>query len=389
MARRRVCWVFWLCGAAVLHWFGNNAGTFAVLAASVCAPILLAALGVLAAGGIRAAFELPRDGVKREALSGVFRVRNAGFLPIQRATCRVVCTNALTGAETVRTLSFSLAPKGTVDIRFDLTAVHCGRLTVQADRLQTGDVFGLFAREADFAAERRLWISPLRFPVSVSLPEQSDAVMDSDQYSMTHPGYDPSETYAIRAYIPGDPIRSIHWKLSQKADTLLTRELGLPVVKRVLLLLETTILGESPVSADMMDAAAEVFTSISAALCAQGVAHTLGFRDAETGALREMEIEDEDGLAAAMEGFLVSTFTKGGHTAASRFRDVHEICAYAHAVVVAAENPPDLNLLRNGNRVTALVCNGETARNGYQPDGTYAFAFLADNYAIELDTLEL
>ena len=390
VTHRRVYWALWLCGAAVLHWFGNNAGTFAVLLASVCAPLLLAALGMRAARGVRAAFELPRDCVKNEALSGVLRVRNTGFLPIQRAVCALSCTNSLTGEIASRELSFSLPPLGKADIRFTFLSAHCGKLTVTASRLRTGDALGLFACETGFRAERSVWNFPLRFPISLSLQEQADAITDSDQYSMTQPGFDPSETYAIREYIPGDPIRSIHWKLSQKADTLLTRELGLPVVRRLLLLLETTILGaDKPIAPAQMDAAEEVFTAVSAALCAQGVPHTLGFRDAETGALREAEIESEDDLAAAAEEFLLSAFTPGGHTAASRFRDAHELCAYAHAIVVATENPPDLDLLRNGNRVTALICGGDMSQNGCQPDGTYAFAFSPENYAIELDTLEL
>jgi len=389
VTRRRVCWMLWLFGAAVLHWFGNNAGTFTVLFASIVVPVLLAALGSFAAGSIRVTFDMPRDGTKNEPFTGVLHVQNAGFFPVQRAVCRVTCTNALTGAGMTRVLPFSLPPKGKTDIRFDLVSSHCGRLTVTTDHLRTGDVFGLFERSIAFHAEHGLWIRPSRFPVNVSLPEQADAIADSDEYSMTQPGYDPSETYAIRAYIPGDPIRSIHWKLSQKADTLLTRELGLPVVRRMLLLLETTILGTDTINADAMDAAAEVFASVSSALCGQGVAHTLGYRDAETGALREWELADEDTLAMATEGFLTSTFTKGGNTVAARFRDAHELCAYAHVVVVAVETPPDLDLLRNGNRVTALVCNGEPAWNGYQPDGTYAFAFSTENYAIELDMLEL
>ncbi len=63
--------------------------------------------------------------------------------------------------------------------------------------------------------------------------------MDSDEYSMRKAGYDPSETFAIREYQPGDRIRQIHWKLTEKFDSLMVRDYGLPIQNTVLLLLET------------------------------------------------------------------------------------------------------------------------------------------------------
>ncbi|MCQ2538114.1 MAG: DUF58 domain-containing protein [Lachnospiraceae bacterium] len=40
---------------------------------------------------------------------------------------------------------------------------------------------------------------------------------------------DPSEAYGIREYVPGDSIKSIHWKLSEKTGKTMVREYGMPV----------------------------------------------------------------------------------------------------------------------------------------------------------------
>lgn len=37
-------------------------------------------------------------------------------------------------------------------------------------------------------------------------------------------GTDASEMFDIRSYVPGDDIRSIHWKLSGKTDELIVRQ---------------------------------------------------------------------------------------------------------------------------------------------------------------------
>ena len=41
---------------------------------------------------------------------------------------------------------------------------------------------------------------------------------------MSKRGYDATEVFDLREYQPGDSIRSIHWKLSEKFDTVLVRE---------------------------------------------------------------------------------------------------------------------------------------------------------------------
>lgn len=46
-----------------------------------------------------------------------------------------------------------------------------------------------------------------------------------------------SETQSIRPYVPGDPVRQIHWKLSAKTGQTLLREIGLPQTGGILLAL--------------------------------------------------------------------------------------------------------------------------------------------------------
>lgn len=41
-------------------------------------------------------------------------------------------------------------------------------------------------------------------------------------------GSDASEMFDIRDYVPGDDIRTIHWKLSGKTDELIVRQASAP-----------------------------------------------------------------------------------------------------------------------------------------------------------------
>ena len=48
-------------------------------------------------------------------------------------------------------------------------------------------------------------------------------MLESDRSADSRRGNDPGEVRAIREYVPGDPVRNIHWKLSEKTDKLLVK----------------------------------------------------------------------------------------------------------------------------------------------------------------------
>ncbi len=54
-------------------------------------------------------------------------------------------------------------------------------------------------------------------------------ITDSDTFSVTRPGDDPSEVFEVREYKDGDRISRIHWKLSNKMDKYIVKDFSLPV----------------------------------------------------------------------------------------------------------------------------------------------------------------
>ena len=123
-------------------------------------------------------------------------------------------------------------------------------------------------------------IAPNIFPMETQIAYGESTNMDSDEYSMKKAGYDPSETFAIREYQPGDRIRQIHWKLTEKFDNLMVRDYGLPIQNTILLLLETGYAQDKP-DPDCMDALAEALLSVSQELASQQVVHSIGWQNHE------------------------------------------------------------------------------------------------------------
>ncbi len=111
------------------------------------------------------------------------------------------------------------------------------------------------------------------YPVQLSFSDRSSVELDSDEYSMHHPGDDPSETFALREYVPGDRVRSIHWKLTEKTGEVIVRQLGLPVNNSILLLMDNSV--SAPCAPEDCEALGELTASVSAALCSAGFAHQM------------------------------------------------------------------------------------------------------------------
>lgn len=69
-----------------------------------------------------------------------------------------------------------------------------------------------------------LSIDTVIHPARTRTQPQKRPRMWSSNHTVLVPTQHPSEQYELRAYRPGDTLRSVHWKLSAKTDALLVRE---------------------------------------------------------------------------------------------------------------------------------------------------------------------
>ncbi len=375
MRRNRLVWAAWLIAAAALWLFENNAATLTLLLASILLPALSILAAKRAAGRVRAALDAPAHCAKGDVLHATLSVGSIGIF--SRAAGRVRCENRLTNecAET----AFSVSPRlsGVAALTLAADAARCGTLRLTAETW-TEDLFGLRRFPAPAGAAAFVTVEPALFLPAVSLSENTTVIRDGERYSQTKPGSDPSETFAIREYRPGDPIRQIHWKLSQKADMTMLRELGLPVIEQTLLVFRNLLSEREAVSPETADAMAEVFLSISRALSNEGCAHTAAF--AEEGRFTLVEVQNDADFRAMEERFLTLSWEADDGALSRLLAET----PYAHAAIVCAAAPPDAEAFCRGNRVTVL-----TASPSAEAAGVVSVPFSAAGYREELQFVEL
>ena len=124
-------------------------------------------------------------------------------------------TDAMTDSKT--STLYSVFDRGTTKIPIDTS--HCGAFTYKITDLRVYDLFGFFftRRKADRTCE--VLVRPV--PCMPAFMPNSMGVKARLLRKAKAPT---SEIYDIRDYTQGDPVKSIHWKMSAKKDKLIVRE---------------------------------------------------------------------------------------------------------------------------------------------------------------------
>jgi len=310
MITRVVFVLLWIVTVGLLHLFGNNIGTFVVLAISVVVPVLAGAL--LACVKARAVFFTPQTCEKGG--SALCNIMAAGWVA---KLCKI---SAIVEWKNLFTYESGIIT--TVLGEFAIPAPHCGVLHVRVNKLKVADPFGIFIRELKYETDGYIFIPPtgcdVTLPILNVAPNQ-----DSSIYSTTRPGHDVSETYAIREYVPGDPIRSIHWKLTEKLDKVMVREFGLPISNSVVVWLDA---GQSA-QPSKWDAAGERLYAMILALLEAGIRVGVGWY-AEGDRAVEMGVASQDDTLTAVQ----LCFTNARHGVLS---PPQQSTAFEHVIIVA------------------------------------------------------
>jgi uncharacterized protein (DUF58 family) len=186
----------------------------------------------------------------------------------------------------------------------------------------------------------------------------------------------------IKEYVPGDPVRNIHWKLSEKIDKPLVRVLGSPVSDQYLIILDNpSDIAHDPAA---LDAVAAVYASLIHTLRMNDLTCYTGWTDPKTGKAVIRRVADENEAAAAADEYLAvparmpSAFAKIS-------RDIAD-ARYAHVVIVSSHIPGNIDVLANGCNVTILKYgdSGSFTEGSMTVAGFQASTYKSDTAGIEI-----
>ena len=220
------------------------------------------------------------------------RLERKNTLPLPPVRVRLTWSNQLTGER--GTLACLLrSGDGTDQLSLSLPAPHCGQLVCAVERAAACDLLGLFPLPLPGRAGAALLLLPL--PAEVTLPAELDAPRTGGAVLRPRPGGGPGEDYDLREYRAGDPLRSIHWKLSSKKGDLVVRETLEP--RQAELILTYDHFG----SPEELDQVFDRLCTLSRLLLAKGRSHRIQWAAPVSGEITDREVDSERSLMACLE----------------------------------------------------------------------------------------
>lgn len=391
MGKSRVLWVLWLVLMTLFCVVTESPAGYLLWTVSVVLPCVSGLLARKAGKKLQVELTADAYGEKEKEIDGRILVENTSFLPLDRVICHLSCENLLTGERENNSVRMAAPAKVRVETAIRWKCRHAGRVRISLKQITYFDLFGLFCFRLQLKGDASALslIAPHTFPVETQVAYGESSNMDSDEYSMKKAGFDPSETFAIREYQPGDRIRQIHWKLTEKLDSLMVRDYGLPIQNTILLLLETGRMpGSEKTDPDCLDALAEAFLSVSQELLSQQIVHSIGWQNHEENTFSCMEVENEEGLNISLADFLSAVPGEDALSVAEHYMETHEQLEFAHVVIFTPEHQPGLGFLAGQCLLTEVICQPGTFGYDHQ-DGIAMVGAEPENMAEVLSYLEI
>jgi len=131
----------------------------------------------------------------------------------------------------------SLISLGSYVIRRNIRFTYRGNYEIGIDTVYVYDLFRMFCWKININLFENIYVLPRHM---VMPPRPPIEMSDSSSESVNRlQGSDRTEMNDIRQYMIGDPLRSIHWKLSSKSEELMVKQFTMNTKKHTFLICDT------------------------------------------------------------------------------------------------------------------------------------------------------
>ena len=284
----------------------------------------------------------PPDAIstKGQSVSMKIHLKNLSFvaLPTMRAT--ITYCGAFSNETEKTEISFPLHALTNQVSSFDIKSDHVGVVKVTVNNIYMYDYFRLFRFKYKIKQSCEITFLPEINPISMDIRPNTLLGVESDVFSKSKKGDDPSEVFAIRDYVGGDKLNRIHWKLSSKQDNLMVKDYSLPINNSISIIPElASENSENPLND--IDAVLETAFNLSNFLCEAEIIHHICWLDPKGERFFDEEIKNTDDMFAAM-GLILACGVDNEGGSLEYWKKDQPICSHV-AYITALQNAASLS----------------------------------------------
>jgi uncharacterized protein (DUF58 family) len=285
--------------------------SFYLFAFLLVIPIVLFIMTLRTAKKLKIRFESRQSVVSRTAKLPIkLRVSNESMLPCPNLLIELSYANRIDGKTNTVKINTPVYPHETQVLTLSVSGIHCGTVDFNIKKCKISDMLKIFTMKVksknDLLSDKNCTVTilPDYIPLENEIANYADMGLESDEYSKTQKGDDPSEIFDIRDYVEGDKLNRIHWKLTAKQDKTMVKDYSLPIANSIVLMIDLSKADGKVDELTLFDSAVETAASVSEYLLENEVPHRAVFYDAD----RQMSIEQnisDDESHSTMVGMLL------------------------------------------------------------------------------------
>ncbi len=197
---------------------------FLALILMVCCPAASFLLLLAGRDMLKVRVLLPDRRVGRNTgFSFAVKIHNYSRYAVFTADVSYRCSNLFTGYSERRKQRLWAGPGGEAGTEQLMSSQYAGRVEVRIESFDIYDLLHLFCLRDSSRPDADVIVWPAFSDVEAEeIYECVDGFPRDNETKKRGTDYNPD--YEIREYIPGDELKSIHWKLSAKQEQLMVRE---------------------------------------------------------------------------------------------------------------------------------------------------------------------
>ena len=277
MRRNRIWYGTALLAVLLIYIVANSSEALALLLSMIVIPLIMAAVQAVAMKGFETQYELNGTCRVRQKIPLLIRVRKSNRLPLGVTEIELTYENVMYGEKHTEAVFLQPIEKKELLYRHLIKMEDCGNVKVTLNLVKCYDKLGLFCWNRRQGARLDTMVYPAEIRLNTELTGRFQTTVSGEMYDQTRKGSDVSEVFGLRGYVEGDPLGSIHWKLSSKVDELVVREFGYPSNYNVLILYDMMKECDGNKIANQRNNAVLALTSaLSYSLLEQNLEHNVG-----------------------------------------------------------------------------------------------------------------
>ena len=230
----------------------------------------------------------------------VLKLKNSSKLPVSNLIIEIEYCNTLDREKNVMKINTPVYPEEVQYLTMHISAKHYGTIKMHIKRCRIIDMLKLFkiklpvSGESSVMSDCTFTIVPDYIPIDNNIANYSELGLETDEYSKTSKGDDPSEIFDIHEYKDGDKINRIHWKLTAKQDKTMVKDYSLPISNSIVIMVDLNIDTSKDNYMLLYDTIIESVASISYYLVDNDTPHKVVWFDECKNASEIINVTDEE-----------------------------------------------------------------------------------------------